>query len=362
MNQAAHFARGELLAIYRGEHHSRDKSGALRVTQPPEALGIENATVKCEKAIIDFMKQRAEPMQENKPQIKTDKPAPPQPRTKREGTEALEYMTRQGIALIGVYENGATIAKGEAWDAAFTADMKIIDGLRSGADSRITGRITRFYFLPDKAGLLCLDIDRKNGKDGIEEFYLWAEQAGKPRHLLPHILQDLPHNFPCYVSSPSGGVHLYFRYAGAKLQKKPLSPNTPAVEIKHGSPGLTSPGSYKNGLPYILHGELDQVPPLPAFILATIEPRKQKTTAYIPQGKKEWGKPSWDKIREWTETDGAGAGRNDRAFNLARHARNHGYTESETLTALRIEPGVDGLPEREIETAVKSAYSKRKTA
>jgi len=370
---AAHFTRGELEAIYKGNHYSRDKSGALHITPPPEALGIEAAMKKADSGIAEILNYCNEQTRAEKAkretELKTEKitetkqpPKPAPPLKTREGTEALAYMTGKGIALIGAYDTGATIAKGEAWASAFTADMKIIDGLRAGTDSRIKGRITRFYFLPDKAGLLCLDIDRKNGKDGIEEFYLWAEQAGKPRHLLPHILQDLPHNFPCYVSTPSGGFHLYFRYAGARLQKRPLSPITPAVEIKHGPPGLTSPGSYKNGLPYILHGELDQAPPLPAFILAAIEPQGQRAAAYIPQGKKEWGKPSWDKIREWTEKDGAGAGRNDRAFNLARHARNHGYTEAEALNAIRQDADINGLPEKEIETAIMSAYSKRITA
>jgi hypothetical protein len=284
----------------------------------------------------------------------------------REGLEALEYMTGKGIALIGAHDNGATIAKGEeARTAAFTTDMKIINALWDGVDNRAKGKsITRFYFLPQAAGLLCLDIDRKNGKDGIEEFYLWAEQAGKPRHLLPRNLQDMPHNFPCHVSTPSGGYHLYFSYQGAKLQKKPLSPGTPAVEIIHGAPGLVSPGSHKNGLPYILHGEIENAPPFPAFILASIEPPGQTAAVYIPHApcKKEWGKPSWDKIREWTEIDGTGAGRNDRAFNLARHARNHGYTEAETLEAMRWEPSLDNLPEKERISAVQSAFSKRKTA
>lgn len=282
----------------------------------------------------------------------------------REGLAALEYMTSKGIALIGVYESGATIASGEEWASAFTTDMSIINALRSGTDSRVRGRISRFYFLPEKAGLLCLDIDRKNGKDGIEEFYTWAEKAaGKPRHLLPCFLQNIPQNFPCYVSTPSGGLHIYFKYCGEKLKKKPIAHNAPAVEIKHGSPGLTSPGSYKNGKPYILYGDIEAAPQLPAFILAAIESPKQKAAAYkpLPQEKKEWGRPSWDKIREWTEKDGSGAGRNDKAFHLARHARNHGYTEAETMAAIREELSLADLPEREMRTAVRSAFGKGTT-
>jgi hypothetical protein len=296
---------------------------------------------------------------------KTDTHAPPKERPPiphHEGLQALKYMTAHGIPLIGAYDTGATIAKGEAWASAFTTDMKIINALRAGKDCRANSRITRFYFLPQTAGLLCLDIDRKNGKDGIAEFYAWAERAGKPRILLPRILQDIPANFPCYVSTPSGGLHLYFSYAGVKIQNKPLSPDTPGVELKHGAPGLTSPGSYKNGTPYILHGDIENSPPFPAFILAAIEGPKPKAPAYQTHAKKEWGKAPWDKIREWTEADGPGAGRNDRAFHLARHARNHGYTETEALAAMRGDPYLDGLPEKEIETAAHSAFSKGKTA
>jgi hypothetical protein len=35
----------------------------------------------------------------------------------------------------------------------------------------------------------------------VEEFYSWAERAGKPRHLLPLFLQDLPHSFPCFIQA-----------------------------------------------------------------------------------------------------------------------------------------------------------------
>jgi hypothetical protein len=247
----------------------------------------------------------------------------------------------------------------------FTTDFREIAALMAGKGNReglARGTaIERFYFIPANSGLLCLDIDRK---DGIVELYAWAERTGKPGHLLPRFLQDLPANFPCYVQTPSGGLHLYFSYSGGKVQRKTLSPETPGVEIKHGAPGLTAPGSYKNGTPYILYGDLETAPPLPAFILAAIELPKPQAAVYIPQPqrKKAWGKPAWDKIREWTEMDGTGAGRNDRAFHLACHARNHGYTEAETVDALRGEPCLDGLQVKEIETAVHSAFSKRKIA
>jgi hypothetical protein len=56
---AAHFTRGELLAIYKGDHRSRDTSGAMRVTPPPEDIPIEAARAKCDEAIKEILKCRA---------------------------------------------------------------------------------------------------------------------------------------------------------------------------------------------------------------------------------------------------------------------------------------------------------------
>jgi hypothetical protein len=52
---AAHFARGELSAIYRGGHYSRDTSGAMRLTPLPEDIPIEAARAKCDKAIKEIL-------------------------------------------------------------------------------------------------------------------------------------------------------------------------------------------------------------------------------------------------------------------------------------------------------------------
>jgi len=63
---AAHFTRGELLAIYKGNHYSRDASGAMRVTPAPEALDIEAATKKVNAAIREILKACADPPEEEK--------------------------------------------------------------------------------------------------------------------------------------------------------------------------------------------------------------------------------------------------------------------------------------------------------
>ena len=60
---AAHFTRGELLAMYKGDHYSRDTSGAFQKTTPPEALTLEAATKKADAIITELLKAAAEETQ-----------------------------------------------------------------------------------------------------------------------------------------------------------------------------------------------------------------------------------------------------------------------------------------------------------
>jgi hypothetical protein len=53
---AAHFTRGELEAIYKGNHWSRDASGSMRKTLLPEALHVIPAMKKAEAAITEILK------------------------------------------------------------------------------------------------------------------------------------------------------------------------------------------------------------------------------------------------------------------------------------------------------------------
>ena len=57
---AARFTSGELGAIYRGNHYSRDASGALRITPLPEDMPIEAARTKCNEAIKEILNYRKE--------------------------------------------------------------------------------------------------------------------------------------------------------------------------------------------------------------------------------------------------------------------------------------------------------------
>jgi hypothetical protein len=183
----------------------------------------------------------------------------------REGLAALEYFAGNGLAVIGAYESGAMIGKQEPEN--FTADIAEIAALMDGKGNR-QGKakgtpIERFYFIPADNGLLCLDIDRKPGKpDGLKELYKLF-----PKDTLPQALQDIEGYFPCYAKTPSGGYHLYFRYSGGPVRKASLCPE---VEIKHGRPGLTAPGSRKENGGYALYGNIEDAPPLYGIIIDRI--------------------------------------------------------------------------------------------
>jgi len=53
---AAHFTRGELGAIYRKQHYSRDGAGVMRLTPPPEKMNLETVMRKCDFAIKEAIK------------------------------------------------------------------------------------------------------------------------------------------------------------------------------------------------------------------------------------------------------------------------------------------------------------------
>jgi hypothetical protein len=284
------------------------------------------------------------------------------------GLEALQHMINHSIKIIGAYESGAMICRARIegdYDAAFTGDIAEIKALMAGLGDtagRAQGsKIELFRFIPGLYDFLCLDIDRghSDGIDGLAELYNFFDSIGKTKENLPPVLRELPQSFPCYVATPSGGFHLYFKYRGPKSWG--LFANVRGVEIKHMKPGLTAPGSRKPSGEYVLYGSLDAAPLLPAFIKNRLTlPKEERPPGYIDPGreKKKYGAASWEKIREWVDSDGSYAGRNARAFGFAVKARTHGWEKSDTLRALRMEPSVEGLPETEYISVVNSAYSK----
>jgi hypothetical protein len=264
-------------------------------------------------------------------------------RTKREGFAALEYFARQGIPLIGAYVSGAMISKQEPEN--FTTDAAEIAALIEGRGNRQGSTkgtpIERFYFIPQAAGLLCLDIDRKPNKpDGLKELYKLF-----PKDTLPRALQDIERYFPCYVKTPSGGYHLYFKYAGGPVRKTDLCPE---VEIKHGKPGLTAPGSKKENGNYTLYGELSDAPPLYGIIVDRIaelqkekqvKPEKQRAVADRPA---QFTQPRITLDDLAGEAAAAYSGHHDRQVSFAGRACRCKFSAADTVSYAKTYPEIFG--------------------
>jgi hypothetical protein len=256
----------------------------------------------------------------------------------RQGLEALQYLSANSLPIKEFYQPGA-----DADAATYSLETLTEQGKR--------------YKVYIRGRFLVLDIDRnhKDGGDGLVALYKHLENIGKPRAMLPTFMRDIDRErFPFYTQTPSGGMHLYFKYTGHYITGS-LAPN---VEVKN----LQVSAGWKAGKPYILHGNIEDAPLLPAFILEKITPPKGEPPSYHPswQEKKVWGRPAWSLIVAWTDKDNrAGAGRNNRAYSLALHAASHEWPKEDTLAALQAEPSIGDLPVSEITSAVNSAYKRR---
>jgi len=241
---AAHFTRGELEAIYKVNHHSRDTAGNMRVTLQPEPLSIAAAIEKCDEAIAAFIGGIN----------KTANIAPEKPRNIYQGSAAIKHTLAAGIPIKHFFAKS-----GDNDPCAYTNDSNTIAALWNEGQRRFKAFI--------RGRFLAIDIDRKPGKpDGLEIFYRLF-----PRNTLPAELQKLPDSFPCYVQTPTGGFHLYFRYEGLELILRELAPG---VEVKEWQ--ITCPGSRRENGEYVLHGELNNAPMLYGMLLDAIEATRQK--------------------------------------------------------------------------------------
>jgi hypothetical protein len=97
---AAQFTRGELAAIYKGDHYSRDGTGQWRITPPPEALGIDKAMAKCEEALTEILKICEERAEKGSPLNATPENTPKATSGagKKNGLERLKNYTRRETA------------------------------------------------------------------------------------------------------------------------------------------------------------------------------------------------------------------------------------------------------------------------
>jgi hypothetical protein len=285
------------------------------------------------------------------------------PKPRDEDLETLCEVIALGAPVIGVFSNGASIAKDHDFPEAFTDDVKTIQSLMMGhgdQQGRAKGQVIEcFRFCPAKAGLLCLDIDRGHGNktDGLVEFYRLWESIGKPRWTLPDLLQDIEHgSFPVYTTTPRGGYHLYFRYPGPEVKKGLLAPN---VEVFHSHAYLTAPGSRKGDRAYVLHGHLADAPPIPPILdrrLPYVGTDKPTRAIFHFEPNREKRIPSLDQLAAWAEQDRSYSGKNELCHAIALRAarEEYPYSTEEVIAFLSSYTSTTG--HKQIKSAVRSAF------
>jgi hypothetical protein len=233
--------------------------------------------------------------------------------TPQQMLSALSRYTSLGVKLLPCVfvdentERYRPIQKKEKWAYLATSDIAIIEkyinggelwtGYDSKTQSSLKQRITLFRFIPKDHNLIVLDIDRghRAGADGVENFYKWLEADNIYKPQLPSYLQYIE-KYPCYVTTPRGGFHLYFRCCEHETRRildslekeKKLADNlTNDVEVFYHKP-ITAAGSVKNSGSYLLFGDIENARELDPIILRRIQKKESislKTHHNIAQAK-----------------------------------------------------------------------------
>jgi hypothetical protein len=260
----------------------------------------------------------------------------------------IQHFIDHGIDLIPTLPSGATMGSWKDMQN-YTRDYAKLVGYRTNNGVR------KFQLYPRVNGLLCLDIDRKNGKDGLKELYRIFSQAGRA---MPSYLLDIG-TFPAYTATPSNGLHLYFRYQGMKLYRsREIAPGLEAVHHNH---LLTAPGSEKDDKPYIFYGDLANAPTAPTTLIAFLTEVTEETEAPIVWEYKQaqHGELSLQAIEQIIGGQGeysALASRNRFTYEVAKFARKKGYSPIEVEEYIAQRYQAETFTAYEIRVAINSAY------
>jgi hypothetical protein len=333
LETALHFAQGEIKAILAGKHWTAGKPTA---PDPQRliinALAPEDREYFTERAGIleyDAGLTRREAESRAIDEILSRKyPAPEKPVYR--GSAAIKKTLAAGIGIKEFFAKSS-----DNNPSTYTANLKKIVALWNEGQRRFKAFI--------RGRFVAVDIDRHLGKaDGLETFYQLF-----PRKILPEALRNIPSSFPCYTQTPSGGFHLYFRYAGPELKLREL---VPGVEIKEWQ--ITAPGSRRENGDYILHGEFADAPPLYGLLIDRIEEVKrgkeqekaarQHKPRYAADRPVRFDKPRITLDDLAGEAVAAYAGNHDRQASFAGRACRCKFSGAETLAFVKSRPDIFG--------------------
>jgi hypothetical protein len=327
---ALQFARGEIDAIRGGNHWTHGEP----TPADPHALTVMDVIANLSPDGREDFTERAGILEYDAGMSRADAEAraiaemftrrhPTPEKTVYRGLAALKKTLAAGVPLKDFY------AKSRDNDpAAYTADIQETAALWE----RDVRRFKAFV----RGRFVAVDIDRHPGKaDGLESFYRVF-----PREAMPRALRDIPRSFPCYVTTPSGGFHLYFRYDGPELKLRELAP---AVEVKEWQ--ITAPGSVRETGGYVLHGEPADAPPLYGVILERVENVKRerakpRVQAAADRPVRYTPRITLDDLAG--EAAAAYAGHHDRQVSFAGRSCRCKFSGAETLAFVKSRPDIFG--------------------
>jgi hypothetical protein len=337
---ALHFAQGEITAIQEGRHWTHGKPTAPdpqrlvfqtlsddereQLTERAAILehdgGLNRANAEA-RAITEIIKRK----------YPVPTAAPEKPQAVYQGSAAIKHTISAGIGIKEFF------AKSKDNDpTAYTTDLQEIADLWREGKRRFKAFIHGRF--------LAVDIDRKPGKaDGLESFYRIF-----PRETMPEALRDIPESFPCYTETPSGGYHLFFKYGGEELKLRELAAG---VEIKEWQ--ITAPGSRRENGDYILHGDLNEAPPLYGLIVDAIDEAKRKKEQAKAERLRPRTKAAADRPVQYekpritlddlvNETVSVYGGHHDRQVSFAGRACRCKFSGADALAYVKARPDIFG--------------------
>jgi archaellum biogenesis ATPase FlaH len=203
----------------------------------------------------------------------------------------------------------------------------------------------------ERSGITVLDIDAKNGKDGLASL----AKLGFP---------DVTSLSPVRVRTPSGGWHVFFRH-DTRL-KNWVSKLGSGLDVRNDRGYVGAPGSYKNGVRYRPDGAplgSIELPAIPEALIPAAEPERDPV-APLTEATLEQVAWAADRLRTRAgELAGLreGEGRNDELNRLAMWAGGaaaHGFLSHDAAEEiLWAAAEAAGLKKREFRATFKSGWN-----
>jgi hypothetical protein len=271
----------------------------------------------------------------------------------------LQELIDAGAALTPCYDDGAFAE----WEVDVDGKpLLTADGRRRliwSCDRRIIDvwvyhkNYRLFRHIPSKSGFFCFDLDRHEfAVDGVLNWFVLLKKAYQNR--IPKELYSIE-GLPCYIVTPSGGVHIYFRCEGVvSFFKENLERG---VEVKYTqwiNAGEKASGEYR------LFGHLKDAFPLPLRLWSYLQ-TPTRLEQILP-------KSYWDNRPRRTQPVLAllekayqnaierNKKRNDTVFHVAFCAAMHGVDRSDAEAFIAQKTDLRTLSEIEISSTIESAY------